>query len=199
MLKRQHVELVAEGLDTFARLVLNGREIGRNDNMFLGRRFDVRKNLRAGKNVLEIFFESPLSQIRKLKTPDHFQEWCDPVGGASLVRKEQCSFGWDWGPRFPTSGVWLPIRLESWDTNRIESVRVVQTHGRAGVRLAFTPALAAKGKGRFRGRVTFHGKKVARVRGPRDRDQGAALWWPNGTATSRFTTSSWNCSTPPAT
>jgi beta-mannosidase len=182
LLARGHVELMAEGLDTFAVLKLNGKEIGRNENMFIARRFDVKRLLRPGKNLLEILFQSPIAKIAALKQPDDLREWCDPVGGASLVRKEQCSFGWDWGPRLPSSGVWLPIYLEGWDANRIESVRVVQTHGRkdGSVLLTFHPALAAKAKASFRGRISFRGKKVAVFDGLEAVIDQPRLWWPNG-------------------
>ena len=175
-----HLELVAEGLDTFAVLTLNGKEIGRTENMFLARRMDVARVLKAGRNALEIAFRSPMEIIRGRITPDHLPEWCDPVGGASLVRKEQCSFGWDWGPRFPTSGIWLPIYLEGWKENRIESVGVVQDHTAGHVALTFRPALARKGDAIIRGTVSLVGKKVASVENLRAEIAEPQLWWPNG-------------------
>ena len=180
LLGKERVELVAEGLDTFATVTLNGQTLDRTANMFLAHRFDVKPKLRPGRNVLDITFRSPMAEIRSRMRPDHFPEWCDPVGGASLVRKEQCSFGWDWGPRFPSSGIWLPIRLEGWDGNRIESVRVVQEHIEGKAALAFHPALALPGKGTFRGAVWFGGKKVAAITDLKAVIEKPRLWWPNG-------------------
>ncbi len=53
------VELVFEGLDTFATVTLNGILILKSDNMFLPARVDVKKPLKnAGeKNELVILFE----------------------------------------------------------------------------------------------------------------------------------------------
>src|SRR5436190_601814 len=66
-----------------------------------------------------------------------------PVGRCTVMRKQQCQFGWDWGPRFVTAGIWRDIRLEAWPRNRLESVRVRQEHRRDGsVRLHLTPELA---------------------------------------------------------
>jgi len=177
---RERVELVAEGLDTFAVLTLNGKEVGRTGNMFCAHRFDVKGLLLPGRNTLEIFFQSPMALIRDRKRPGHFPEWNDAVGGVSLVRKEQCSFGWDWGPRFPTSGVWLPIGLEAWDGNRIESVRVVQEHTKGKVALAFHPTVTAKGKAKFRGTISIAGKKVAVIDDLKAVIETPLLWWPNG-------------------
>jgi beta-mannosidase len=182
LLRAGHLELVAEGLDTFATVTLNGRKIGRASNMFLLHRFDVTGRLaRDRNNVLEIAFRSPLAVIGERMTPDHYPEWNDPAGGASLLRKEQCSFGWDWGPRFPTSGIWQPIYLEAWSANRIESVSIGQIHGRNGVELTFRPTLAEKNKtGVFRGKVSLHGEEIASIANLKAGIRKPELWWPNG-------------------
>ncbi len=108
------IELVADGLDTLASVALNGREIARTDNMFTGYRWPVGDTLRAGANVLAIDFATAPSYIAAHRRPDDFHEWNDPVGGCSHIRKEQCQFGWDWGPRFVSAGIWRGLRLEAW-------------------------------------------------------------------------------------
>jgi len=180
LFKREHIELVAEGLDTLATVRLNGREVARTENMFIGWRWDVRSLLRPGRNVLEIAFANPLAYIRANTKPGHFHEWNDRVGGSSVIRKEQCSFGWDWGIRVPTSGIYLPIGLEAWDGNRIESVRVLQTHEKGKVALEFKPTLAISARGKYRGTISLAGKKVAEFTGLKTEITNAKLWWPNG-------------------
>ncbi len=83
--------------------------------MFAAARWAVEDFLKVGRNELLIEFASPLRYVQNKHRPDDSREVCDPVGGAALIRKEQCSFGWDWGARFPTSGVWRDIRLEAWE------------------------------------------------------------------------------------
>ncbi|HEX4141422.1 MAG TPA: hypothetical protein VHY09_13820, partial [Candidatus Methylacidiphilales bacterium] len=180
LLEHEHLELVAEGLDTLATVRLNGREVARTENMFVGRRWDVRALLRPGRNLLEIAFRNPLAYIRAHQGPDHFHEWNDRVGGCSVIRKEQCSFGWDWGPRFATAGVYLPIGLEAWDGNRIESVRVLQTHAPGQVALEFKPTLAVPGRVKYRGTISLAGKIVAEFSGLKTDIKDPKLWWPNG-------------------
>ncbi len=184
ILHEKVVELVAEGLDTVAQVRLNGRLIGTSENMFLAHRIDISNVLRPGKNHLEIFFGSPMKPIRArlAANKDHYQEWIDPVGGCSLLRKQQCSFGWDWGPRFATCGIWLPIRLEAWSVNRIESVRIVQKHFKNKVEILFDPTLAKRGDVglQITGTVTLNGKVVAEVKANRATIKNPALWWPNG-------------------
>ena len=179
MLRREHVELVFEGLDTLAIIRLNGREIGRTANMFVGYRYEVAKVLKPSGNVLEIKFLNPMDYIRARKTTDSFGEWNDTVGGCSRIRKEPCSFGWDWGPRFATSGVYLPVYLEGWDENRIESVKVSQKHRAKSVELTFAPATVARA-GKFRGTVSLKGKTVCKFSGLKAVVTDSKLWWPNG-------------------
>ena len=61
---------------------------------------------------------------------------------ARVIRKQQCQFGWDWGPRFVTAGIWRDLRLEGWTGNRLEGVRVTQDHRADGsVVLHFAPEM----------------------------------------------------------
>lgn len=175
-----HIELVADGLDTDARLYLNGKEVGRCANMFMQWRFDIAKSLRSGKNILEIHFLNTGDYIKKRMTPDHLTEWNDPVGGASLIRKEQCSFGWDWGPRFVTSGIYLPIYLEAWSEARIESLQVRQIHSKKTVDLVLNPTLCGQQDGEWRGVIYLEERKVAEFSGLKTQIVDPQLWWPNG-------------------
>ena len=42
----------------------------------------------------------------------------------NYIRKEQCSFAWDWGPAFPTVGLWRSASLHAFDVTRVDYVRV---------------------------------------------------------------------------
>lgn len=137
LLEQVCIDLVAEGLDTVASVVLNGEKLADTDNMFVEHRLPVKGHLKPGKNRLEIHFTSPMKTIRTRMGNQPPVEWNDPVGGSSWLRKQPCSFGWDWGPRFATSGIWRPLYLRGWSGNRFTSVRVRQDHGADGVRLTF--------------------------------------------------------------
>jgi len=176
----EHVELVFEGVDTLATIHLNGREIGRTENMFVGYRFDVKPFLRTGLNVLEILFTSPMEYIRARQSPGDLPENNDIVGGSAHIRKEQCSFGWDWGPRFVTCGLYLPVRLDAWNHNRIASVGVTQKHSRKSVELLFNPEVPHPEKAKFHGEVSFRGEVVAPIRNGRAIIADPQLWWPHG-------------------
>jgi beta-mannosidase len=175
----KHIELCADGLDTVASIRLNGVGLGRTENMFVGHRFDVKPVIQAGRNILEITFESPISYIRARRKPGDFAEWNDRIGGCSHLRKQQCSFGWDWGPRFATSGIYKPIRLEAWEDNRFKSVRIRQRHESRQVILNIEPSTACD-HGEMRGAVYRNERVVAEIAGPDIEIANAELWWPNG-------------------
>lgn len=129
--KHGQIELVCEGLDTVASLTLNDVPLGDAANMFHPHRFDARRSLKAGSNELVIRFRSPLKHIRaeeaRLGSRPVNGDW-DPY---IFIRKAACNFGWDWGPKVPTVGVWRSIRLEGWSGARIESVRPLVRHATA--------------------------------------------------------------------
>ncbi|MCR6656031.1 MAG: glycoside hydrolase family 2 protein [Opitutus sp.] len=176
------IELVCDGLDTLATVTLNGKEIARTENMFIGFRWDVKRHLRAGANELVVRFDSAMEYIRNTRTKHVPREFNDPVGRCVVIRKQQCQFGWDWGPRFVTAGIWRDIRLESWSGNRLESVRVTQDHSRDGVvvlNLAAELARPTKNVA-LRWTLSLDGEEVAAGEGNRIDVPNPQLWWPNG-------------------
>ena len=59
-LEHRNHELVFEGLDTYAAVSLNGVVVLESDNMFREYEVDVSNALRAGENMLEVQFRSPI-------------------------------------------------------------------------------------------------------------------------------------------
>jgi len=184
-LAEETVELVCDGLDTLATITLNGRTVARTDNMFIGWRWDVTPFLRRGRNELRIRFASVGRALPKTRPEHQPKEFNDSVGRSSVFRKQPCQFGWDWGPRFVTAGIWRDLRLEAWSGNRLESIRLTQDHADGAVTLALHPELTRPD--RF---VTYcvtiylgdrtvtevsgrAGTLTARIAQPE-------LWWPNG-------------------
>ena len=121
--ERPRLELVCDGLDTIAELHVNGTPIGTAANMHHPHRFDLRAAIQIGENRIAITFRSPLKHIRteqsRLGPRPVNGDW-DPY---IFIRKQASSFGWDWAPKLPTSGIWRPLQIEAWSIARIASVR----------------------------------------------------------------------------
>ncbi len=100
--------LTFQGLDTFVTVWLNGEELGRHDNMFREAVFDVTQRLHTdAPNTLALCFHPPLQQAQDAP----FESW-GPHPARVTMRKAQFGYGWDWGPRLPTIGIWRPVTLQ---------------------------------------------------------------------------------------
>jgi beta-mannosidase len=108
-------KLVFEGLDTVCKISLNGKEIASHDNMFVALEVDVTSLLVEGDNELRIDFNSAIRVGLERQTEffkqEGLPEYVERFEERSFVRKIQCMYGWDWGPRLVSCGVWRPIRL----------------------------------------------------------------------------------------
>jgi beta-mannosidase len=49
-----------------------------------------------------------------------------PESPRSFVRKAQYQFGWDWGPRLVTAGIWKDVKLNFWNTAKLDHVKIEQ-------------------------------------------------------------------------
>lgn len=121
LVSKESVELVFYGLDTFATIWLNGQEIGKANNMFIPWRFDAKRALKPGTNLLVVKLSSPVHVLNQLEE-EKGKLVAANYSGRSYGRKAQYSFGWDWGPRFATSGIWRGVELRGYDTAIIRYV-----------------------------------------------------------------------------
>jgi beta-mannosidase len=188
MVAKGHVELVFQGLDTLAGVSLNGRKVGDTDNMFRTWRFDVKPLIREKDNELRVVFDSP---VRREKALERTLTYTLP-GGAPHLRKAPYSFGWDWGPRLATSGIWRPVSLEAWDEARITDLAVGQDLSRkdeARLTVAVEIASDAAGKADLEVFIPETEQVVAvpvvLAKGPSThtipvRIRKPKLWWPAG-------------------
>lgn len=125
---RKNIDLVFEGLDTYADVYLNGKKILTAENMFCTWRLDISNYLLPGENELLIRFTSPVNRILPTMKNIPYQLPASNDQGektSPFTRKAPYQFGWDWGPRFVTCGIWRPVYLEIWDEARINDIHVV--------------------------------------------------------------------------
>ena len=182
-LAHAHVELVCEGLDTLAHVSLNGREIAFADNMHITWVWDVKEQLHAGENTLEIRFDSPILYCAKKAEEAPGWESSDATPGFRHLRKAHCMFGWDWGPRLPDAGIWRPIFLRTWDTVRLENALMLQAHHDGVVDVTIRPESA--GESAWSAEITAPDGEVLTLPETTAAEQVIAiqnpqLWWPNG-------------------
>ncbi len=118
----QNKDLVFTGLDTYANVFFNDSLILQADNMYRTWRISLNNLLKNGENTLKIIFKAPekinKEKARKLKykLPDD----------RAFSRKAPFQFGWDWGAKFLTAGIWKPVYIDFWDKAKISDIQLVQ-------------------------------------------------------------------------
>ncbi|MGH8053950.1 MAG: beta-mannosidase [Stenotrophomonas sp.] len=133
-LAKRHSELRFDGLDTFAEVSLNGAPLLSANNAHRTWQARVDGRLKASDNELRIVFRSPirslLPQVQAMPNkiagnyPSSYGDEPKDAMVGNFVRKPAYHFGWDWGPRYVTAGVWRAVQLQSWDDNRITDLAV---------------------------------------------------------------------------
>lgn len=118
--RRERHELVFEGLDTFATVYVNGHEIGQAVNMHRRYAFDVSRLLRNGWNSIAVRFD-PLHDHHRHK--EKF-DWSSYTKERPWIRKAAMNFGWDWGPRIITAGIWGEVYIQRQRIARLQDVYV---------------------------------------------------------------------------
>lgn len=136
VLNHSHIELVFAGLDTYADVYVNEQHVLSADNMFRTWRADVKPYVKLGANDIRIHFRSPIMEdLPKLKAlgyglpASNDQSEVGELGEQRVsifARKAPYHYGWDWGPRFVTSGIWREAELVAWSDVRIENVYIRQ-------------------------------------------------------------------------
>ncbi len=121
LLKNKHAELIFEGLDTYADVYLNGDIVLKADNMFRQWTIDCSNLLSVGNNNLTIILKSALAEVKRksMELP-----YTLPGGEWAFARKAPYHFGWDWGPRFVTAGIWKPVYLKTWQNIHFKEIQI---------------------------------------------------------------------------
>jgi beta-mannosidase len=201
LFSKKSIILNFKGLDTYADVYLNGILILSADNMFRSWQVPCKEQLKQGDNELRIVLKSPIRiGLEKLEQQGYplpasnDQSEIGKLGNKKVsifTRKAGYHFGWDWGPRLVTSGIWRPVEIISYNKARIENVRLIQ-HELTKTKSSLTASISLNciSDDDFKIEVDVNGKKTAEsvlkakkgcntfnldfaIHEPR-------LWWPNG-------------------
>ena len=146
-ISNEHIELELNGLDTYATVFLNGNRILEADNMFRKWSLSVKSQLKKGKNHLKILFHSAVQKGKEAATK---LPYTLPEKERVFVRKAQYQFGWDWGPRFVTAGIWKNVQLKFWNSAKIENIKYSQLQlNKERAELEFTIDIKVKKSGHY--------------------------------------------------
>lgn len=204
MMRKENMELVFEGLDTYADVYLNDECILKADNMFRRWSIPVRQYIREENNILKVYFHSPVKiDVPKWDAlPYQYPASNDQSENGGLfnkkisifARKAGYHYGWDWGPRLVTSGIWRPVYIRAWSDLRINDVFIEQKEVGAGRAVIAGHVELDADKDMDGVLVTITDEVTGRVLGERQADlkrgtnrvnvdfvlHKPKLWWSNG-------------------
>jgi len=189
-ISQKELYLVFDGLDTVATVELNGKTVGDTNNMFRKYRFPISEVVKPTGNILQVEFHSPIrvgneliNQFGELSSV-RFEE-------RVYLRKAQYSFGWDWGPSFPTVGIWRPVYLESLEKVWIsavlfDTVEITDTLAKVKIRVTLDGKL--EGEYDIESNLTYKHQSIRKVRSISKTGiveiemevSNPFLWWPTG-------------------
>lgn len=133
-IKQKCVELVFEGIDTLATVLINGKTVLNANNMHRSWRVDIKDAVYAGENTIEVYIHSPSRYVDKRQDEGKINLYIDSIkSGCQYIRKGHYMFGWDWGPQMPDGGIYRPVYIECYSHPRIDDVRFIQRHENGNV------------------------------------------------------------------
>ncbi len=186
MLNQEVVELVFEGIDTYASVTLNGEKLFDADNMFRTWKVDVKPFLKEKKNQLVVTFPSYDSVQQAL------YDQCRPrfPEKYAVTRKAPYQHGWDWAPKYKNIGLWKPVKLVAWSDARLENAYIVTNEiSETQAKLTLHLDVESSANGELVAEIRNGGKLIQSC--PFQMDQGnqhkmfgftmedPQLWWPN--------------------
>ena len=124
---KEKAELYFAGLDTSADIWLNGRKIGKHNDMFISYSFDVTGEIKEGKNLLVVRVDPGLRSVKNKVNEDRYPHISSLEKNSSFrmwLRKAQFSFKWDWAPYLLTCGIWREVELRSYKKLAIRNIFV---------------------------------------------------------------------------
>lgn len=192
--QRRAVTLDCEGLDTVAEIAVNGKPVGKTDNMFLRYRFDIKPFVRPGTNTISIRFHPPAAEMLRrgqaypIDLPHLRFGPFDPPH-RNFLRKCHAHAGWDWGPCLLPQGPYRPVRIECRDGGRILSLTHRQEHHPNRVVVRVTARIESPATqyaqvlftlGNLSNPLTVHLKQGENLVEDSFEVLHPGLWWPNG-------------------
>ena len=123
--QNDRIELVFEGLDTHATVVLNNNTVLEAHNMWRKWTIDVKNILKQTGNTMTVtFYPAPLYDQQQIDKRKDLKIPCDVDSGRIYSRKAAYHFGWDWGVRLVTAGIWKNVYLQGWSGAIFHSVNL---------------------------------------------------------------------------
>ncbi|MES2589248.1 MAG: hypothetical protein V4622_09715 [Bacteroidota bacterium] len=126
--EHEFIEINFPVVDTYSKIYLNGKLIAQTDNAFHPYSLQIKQNAVIGKNSLRVVFQSPINYHKKAYHKRHSKlpapNDVGKIAVASMSRKPQYQFGWDWALRMNTIGFWKKVEILKYSSNRLVQTKI---------------------------------------------------------------------------
>jgi beta-mannosidase len=177
---RPHRILRFEGLDTVASVWLDGEKLAEHDDMFVPLEIELSARLTPGRHELRVEFASAVEvgneRRKRYLASEGIAENVVRFDERAFVQKAQYMYGWDWGPRLVSAGIWRPVSLIE-HAGRIRDVHVEQRHGADG---SVELEVGSEHDGPGRMLHFLDGSDEPLLDGEPRKLTSPELWWPAG-------------------
>ena len=186
LLEKEVVELVFEGIDTYAHVSLNGQKLFDADNQFRTWKTDVKPLLKPQDNCLQVDFprydsiQQALYEAHQPRLPEKY----------AVTRKAPYQHGWDWAPKYKNVGLWKPVKLQGWSNAKLQNAYIVTNEAsETQAKMTLHLDVETTTGGEFTAELLKDGKPLQSF--PLQTEQGnqhklfgftipaPRLWWPN--------------------
>ena len=185
-MKKDHIEITFLGLDTICDIYVNDEWLDFVNDMHIAYTYDVKKMLTKGDNEIRLEFHSPTKYFAQENAKHFIYTNGDTIPGAAHLRKALYMSGWDWGPKLPDMGIFRPVEIRAYDSDRIDDVFVKQFHedGQVELEISVTTKQYTAKELKDAGLslwVEFDGQKVRLKNGKaKIKVNDPKLWWVRG-------------------
>ena len=122
ILQKENINISFEGLDTYAKVYLNNHLISTTSNAFRTYTIDVKKQLKKSNSLRIVFTNTDtIETVKEKENPYQL-----PEGKRIYTRKAQFQYGWDWGPKLNTFGIWKSISIKAWNDLKFDDIFIKQ-------------------------------------------------------------------------
>ena len=193
--KGQRLQLFFGGIDCLADIWLNGKRIGKPENMLIEHSFDVTNEIKQGENnLLQVIIRSSVIEGQNYFLGS-FSIGNFPSEESTFIRKAPHAYGWDILPRLVSAGLWRDVELRVLEQARFKDVhymvanldtaqRNVRLYIDAQLKLPFEKfdkvkavyTLNRNGKEAYKGTTAVVSPAFRYIMELKNAD----LWWPRG-------------------
>ena len=121
-LQKEFIELTFEGLDIYAKVFVNNQLLATTNNAFRTYTIDIKAHVKKANEIrIEFTNTDTIETVKEKINPYKL-----PEGKRIYTRKAQFQYGWDWGPKLNTSGIWKAIKIKTWNALKFDDIYIKQ-------------------------------------------------------------------------